>query len=37
MGASTITLTPASVSIAGTKITLDGDVADEGALVVDNC
>jgi type VI secretion system secreted protein VgrG len=37
MGASTITLTPASVSIAGTKITLDGDVADEGALIVDNC
>jgi len=37
MGASTITLTPASVSIAGTKITLDGEVADEGALVVDNC
>jgi type VI secretion system secreted protein VgrG len=37
MGASTITLTKASVSIAGTKITLDGDVADEGALIVDNC
>jgi type VI secretion system secreted protein VgrG len=37
MGASTITLTPASVSIAGTNITLDGDVADEGALIVDNC
>ena len=37
MGASTITLTKASVSIAGTKITLDGDVADEGTLVVDNC
>jgi type VI secretion system secreted protein VgrG len=37
MGASTITLTKASVSIAGTKITLDGDVADEGVLVVDNC
>lgn len=37
MGASTITLTPDSVSIAGLKITLDGDVADEGALVVDNC
>ena len=37
MGASTITLTKASVSIAGTKITLDGEVADEGVLVVDNC
>ena len=37
MGASTITLTTASVSIAGTKITLDGDVADQGILVVDNC
>ncbi len=37
MGASTITLTKASVSIAGTKITLDGDVADKGTLVVDNC
>lgn len=37
MGASTITLTPASVSIAGTKITLDGDVADQAALIVDNC
>jgi type VI secretion system secreted protein VgrG len=36
MGASTITLTEASVSIAGTKITLDGDVADQGLLVTDN-
>jgi len=36
MGASTITLTKASVSIAGLKITLDGDVADEGLLVLDN-
>lgn len=36
MGASTITLTKASVSIAGTKITLNGDVADEGLLVTDN-
>jgi type VI secretion system secreted protein VgrG len=36
MGGSTITLTKASVSIAGTKITLDGDVADEGVLVTDN-
>lgn len=36
MGASTITLTPASVSIAGTKIILDGDVEDKGALVLNN-
>jgi type VI secretion system secreted protein VgrG len=36
MGASTITLTKASVSIAGTSITLDGEVADEGLMVVDN-
>ena len=36
MGASTITLTPASVSIAGTKITLDGECEDEGVLVTDN-
>jgi type VI secretion system secreted protein VgrG len=36
MGASTITLTPASVSIAGTKITIDGEVAEEAALVADN-
>ena len=36
MGASTITLTPASVSIAGTKITLDGEVTEESALVADN-
>jgi type VI secretion system secreted protein VgrG len=35
MGASTITLTPASVSIAGTKITLDGD-CDELGLIKDN-
>jgi type VI secretion system secreted protein VgrG len=37
MGASTITLTKASVSIAGTTITLDGETSDEGILVVDNC
>ncbi|MFT3772974.1 MAG: type VI secretion system tip protein TssI/VgrG [Minicystis sp.] len=36
MGASTITLTPASVSIAGAKITLDGECAEEAALVADN-
>ncbi|MDI1443564.1 type VI secretion system tip protein TssI/VgrG [Polyangium sp. 6x1] len=35
MGASTLTLTPASVSIAGTKITLDGD-CDELGLIKDN-
>ncbi len=36
MGASTITLTPASVSIAGTKITIDGECDETAALVVDN-
>ena len=36
MGGSTITLTQASVSIAGTKITLDGEVAEQAALVGDN-
>ncbi len=36
MGGSTITLTPASVSIAGTKITLDGECAETAALVADN-
>jgi type VI secretion system secreted protein VgrG len=36
MGGSTITLTKASVSIAGTKITLDGECAEEAALVADN-
>lgn len=36
MGGSTITLTSGSVSIAGTKITLDGECADEGILVTDN-
>jgi type VI secretion system secreted protein VgrG len=35
MGASTLTLTPASVSIAGTSITLDGD-CDELGLIKDN-
>lgn len=36
MGASTITLTPASVSIAGTSIELDGEVSETAALVSDN-
>jgi type VI secretion system secreted protein VgrG len=36
MGASTITLTPASVSIAGTKITLDGECDEAALLVADN-
>lgn len=36
MGASTITLTPASVSIAGVKITLDGECDELAALVADN-
>jgi type VI secretion system secreted protein VgrG len=36
MGASTITLTPASVSIAGTNITLDGECDEVAPLVVDN-
>jgi type VI secretion system secreted protein VgrG len=36
MGGSTITLTPASVSIAGTKITIDGECDEVAALVADN-
>jgi type VI secretion system secreted protein VgrG len=36
MGASTITLLPAAVAIAGVSVKLDGDVDDTGALVVDN-
>ncbi|WP_437972182.1 type VI secretion system tip protein TssI/VgrG [Sorangium sp. So ce260] len=36
MGASTITLTPASVSIAGAKITLDGECDEVALLVTDN-
>jgi type VI secretion system secreted protein VgrG len=36
MGGSTITLTPASVSIAGTKITLDGECNEVATLVADN-
>lgn len=36
MGASTITLTPASISIAGVSIKIDGAVADTAALILDN-
>ena len=36
MGASTITLTPATISIASTKITLDGECDETAALVVNN-
>ncbi|HZF47688.1 MAG TPA: type VI secretion system tip protein TssI/VgrG [Polyangiaceae bacterium] len=36
MGASTITLTPASVSIAGAKITLDGECDEQALLITDN-
>ncbi|MFO0758004.1 MAG: type VI secretion system tip protein TssI/VgrG [Byssovorax sp.] len=36
MGGSTLTMTPASVSIAGTSITFDGEVTEDAALVVDN-
>jgi type VI secretion system secreted protein VgrG len=36
MGASTITLTPASVSIAGVKITIDGECDEMAAIVKDN-
>jgi type VI secretion system secreted protein VgrG len=36
MGGSTITLTPGSVSIAGTNISLDGPCAEIAALVTDN-
>jgi type VI secretion system secreted protein VgrG len=36
MGASTITLTPASVSIAGVKITFDGECDEVAPLIVDN-
>ena len=36
MGASTITLVPAAVALAGLKIKLDGKVSDLAALVVDN-
>ena len=36
MGASTITLTPASISIAGLSIKIDGAVAETAALIADN-
>lgn len=36
MGASTVTLMPAMVAIAGLSVKLDGDVVDEAALIVDN-
>ncbi len=36
MGGSTLTLTPASVSIAGAKITLDGEVVETAGIVADN-
>ncbi|HEU4534198.1 MAG TPA: type VI secretion system tip protein TssI/VgrG [Polyangiaceae bacterium] len=36
MGASTLTLLPAMVAVAGVSIKLDGVVKDGGALVVDN-
>ncbi len=36
MGASTVTLTPASVSIAGVSVKLDGATAETAALVLDN-
>jgi type VI secretion system secreted protein VgrG len=36
MGASTITLTPVSISIAGVSIKIDGAVAETAALIMDN-
>lgn len=36
MGASTITLTPASISIAGVSIKIDGATAETAALIIDN-
>jgi type VI secretion system secreted protein VgrG len=36
MGASTITLMPAMVAIAGVSVKIDGVVTDSGALVLDN-
>jgi len=36
MGASTITLTPASISIAGVSIKLDGATAETAALILNN-
>ncbi len=36
MGASIVSLTPASAAILGTSVKLDGDVADTAALILDN-
>jgi type VI secretion system secreted protein VgrG len=36
MGASIITLTPASISILGASVKLDGATAETAALVLDN-
>ena len=36
MGASTITLMPDMIVVAGVSLKLDGAVTDSGALVVDN-
>jgi type VI secretion system secreted protein VgrG len=36
MGASTIVMTPSTVTIAGLSMKVDGEIIDEGALVLDN-
>jgi type VI secretion system secreted protein VgrG len=36
MGASTIVMMPAMVTIAGASLKIDGEIIDEGALVLDN-
>ena len=36
MGASTIVMTPSTVTIAGASMKIDGEIIDEGALVLDN-
>jgi type VI secretion system secreted protein VgrG len=36
MGASTITLTPALIALAGVSVKIDGDVADTSVLILDN-
>jgi type VI secretion system secreted protein VgrG len=36
MGASTLTMTPASVSIAGISVKIDGATAETSALILDN-
>ena len=36
MGASTLTLMPAMIAIAGISVKIDGDVTDAGAMVLDN-